>query len=273
MLRIALLISLLASLIFMFRQFSPEPWPEPQVAQDRTDSRPVPMPGIETGLEQKPVPLVVPEVYDGYLFVEERRLEEADLADGGQDFAEETSVALEQVFYSGSLIIGEKRQALVTYQQNNTGGRRPGLSLDRGRAAAAEAQSGYQNKVLKPGDRFMGYEVAAIEPEKIVFKKGGEKVEKFLFDQNKKRPVVNEPPRPAPAPAPANGQTGVNAPPVVTPPFNLPPNVRIAPVGDASSQPSATRRSRRSQRLLGTNPPPAVPAQPVPPAQPAPQSN
>jgi hypothetical protein len=194
------------------------------------------------------------------------------LADGGQDIAGETTVALEQVFYSGSLIIGEKRQALVTYQQNNTGGRRPGRSLDRGRAAAAEAQSGYQNKVLKPGDRFMGYEVAAIEPEKIVFKKGGEKVEKFLFDQNKKRPVVNEPPRPAPAPAPANGQTGVNAP-VMTPPFNLPPNVRIAPVGGAGSPPSATRRSRRSQRLLGTNPPPAVPAQPVPPAQPAPQSN
>ncbi len=263
MLRIALLISLLASLLFMISRFNPEPLPQSQAEQGRSRARSAAMPGIEAGFGQKPAVRAVPEVYSGYLFNEERKLDEADFGEfgsGSQETPEATAAGLEQVYYTGSVIVGDRRQALITYQENIRGGSQAARLNSyprRGRVGAAETMSGSQNKVLIPGDHFMGYVVAAIEPEKIVFEKGGEKVVKFLYDQNKKRPAVSEAPRTA---APFD-QAGVNAP-VRTSPANQPPtnpsvSVRTVP-GVPSRAVSPSRRAIRSRRL------PGLPAQPVP---------
>jgi len=278
MLRIVLFIFLLASLIFMIRQFNSEPLPEVQGSQGRTRSRPVPLSGSEAGLGQKPAVRAVPEVGDGYLFNEERQLDVADLGEFGesaQETSEETAGGLEQVFYSGSLIVGDRRQGLITYQENNRGGgqlnrvnRYPGRVLP----GAAEAQSGSQHQVLKPGDRFMGYLVVAVEPEKIVFEKGGVKLEKFLYDQNKKRPVVSESLRAMPTASQAGAATGVSSA-VVTPPTNLPPGVRVAPTGQPPQTSTPFRRSIRSRRLPRVNPSTGAASRPVPPARPVSPNN
>ena len=183
----------------------------------------------------------------------------------------ENAAGLEQVFYAGSVIVGDRRQGLITYQENNRSGAQPNRSSRfsaRSRNVAVKPASETQYKVLKPGDRFLGYVVAAIEPDKIVFEKGGEKVEKFLYDQNKKRPEVSETPRATPSPA----QAGVNGT-VTAPPANISPNVGSGPGGSSPPSPTPFRRSIRSRRLPRYNPASRLPNLPVPSAPTASPNN
>jgi|GEM_PF-6877240 len=273
MLRIALLISLLVSLVFMIRQFTLGPLPGVQGVQSRTRPGSAPPPGNDVVFGQKPAVRAAPEVNDGYLFVEERQLDETDFGEfgGGGQETSEAAASLEGVFYSGSLIVGEIRQALITYQENIRGGGRPNRlnpNFSRGRAGAGQAQSDLKSKVLTPGDRFMGYLVAAVEPEKIVFEKGGEKVEKFLFDQDKKRPAVTVPIRTAPTPGPGGVSAAVGISPA-----NLPPGLRTAPAGGIPMASSPTRRPVRSERLPRVYVPPGGATRPTAPRRPVPSHN
>jgi hypothetical protein len=270
----AVIISLLVTLLFIVRQFDSDPVPAPAGERTPAKTRPEPLPGADVDLWQSPVVRVVPEVHDGYLFVEERKLEESDAGEGpGGDASEETLAGLEQLFYAGSLIVGETRQALVSFQETSRPNVKSVREARRGARPPAPREI-IQHKLLVPGDRFLGYQVVAVEPDKIVFEKGGEKVDKFLFDQNKKRPVVATGSRAAPGQAqtPNIAQSAGSVlvvPPAVTtpapPPDNPPPAVRIVPADqDAkTAAPEApTRRLRRSQRLLRENTPPGLPMLP-----------
>lgn len=259
MLRIVLLISLLATLIIMISQFSSAPLPEPQVAPVRPKTRPLPLPAGKESFARKSLVRPTPEVYDGYLFAADRKLEDADFGEfgHGSQVTEETGGAgLEQVFYVGSLIVGERRQGMITYREENINS-----AMARVRPGSRGAAYEEQTKVLVVGDRFRGYEVTVIEPDKIVFTKGGEKVEKFLYDQNKQRSVAPvAQPRPAPVPAASGAAT-------VTPPAHPAPNARLVPPatgGRASTATVRTTRSRRFQRRYPTTrlPMPVSPTQP-----------
>ena len=221
-----------------------------------------------------PLPKMMPDLNDGYIFNKERHFEEDDTS-GVWSLGPAGSIDLNEIVYSGSLIVGDVRKALITYQEmastpkpvanRRTAGRQPRKS---------RAKKTYQHKQLDPGEDFMGYKVAKIESDRIVFERGSEKIEKFLFDGSKDRVVVKTATRtvapktsgagrtvpPAAtsrrqSPPPAKG----TAPPPVTPRAAKPP-VTTRPDARNTPPASASRRSRRSQRFLGLDP--SVLAQP-----------
>lgn len=137
------------------------------------------------------VPSPMPDLYDGYLFNEERHLAdpeekvEEDIAEEGVD------LDLDAVMYTGSIIIGNMVKGLITYPEpqqkivkprnyRNKSRKKTRLPLDKKRVS----------KTVQPGDVVGGFRISSIVPEKIVFIKGKEQIEKMLYDSEKKRIVV-----------------------------------------------------------------------------------
>jgi hypothetical protein len=203
------------------------------------------------------VPSPLEDLNEGYIFLEARELLESDFAAfnrGGKK--DETpsvdTVDFDEVFYSGSIIIGELRKALVTYptvQQNVKKGARRGTAKGRG---------ALKHEQLDQGGEFMGFLVESVEEDRIVFAKNGERVEKFLHDQNKARVVVKGSAR-KPATRPAARKAEVRAPSgaIRTSP-TPPPGVsrRTVPAQPevvterSKPEPPKDLPQRRSQRLL-----------------------
>lgn len=215
----------------------------------------------------------LPDLNQGYVFVEDRELDESDLdeftSDGKKEPEIVSSTDLEEVFYEGSVIIGELRKALVAYPAapaNVEKGSRTRAPV-KGRAASV-----LQHEQLDQGALFMGFVVARVEEDRIVFEKDGEKIEKFLHDQNKSRVVVRgragQPTRAAAAEA-----SPVASPPAVTrapePPTEVTPR-NTAPTPETGSGapskppgPPADLLQRRSQRLLRLDPSMMAPPPPT----------
>lgn len=213
-----------------------------------------------------PVPAVLPDLNDGYLFNKERSFEEAGLgaADNGQG-----AIDLAEVSYEGSWIVGEVPKALIAYQEKSSVPARPAAVSRRGasRLQRSFAPAVLRHKQLALGGNFMGYVVMRIEKDRLVFKKGDEVVEKFLYGQKKIRTELGaaapaSPASPGVLPAEMVDKIGeqIPAPRPVTPERNVPRKPVAGPAGRSTapaarvSAPAARVRNLRNERLLGLDP-------------------
>lgn len=296
MLRSVIILALLATLFYLVKHIQPvaEPGGAGKTATSRSEAPPVEkVPGDEPGRFNPPVVTPLPDVNKGYVFSEKREfVKDAPPEPGKSAQVEQGPDPLASVLYSGSVIVGNLRRALVSYQeQSRETARRP--PPGRGSTPAA-AQGTVRNKQLHQGDSFLGYVVATIEPDRIVFAKGELKVEKFLYDRNKKRLAAPEPSRRETAPSGEVGGVPLQAlaPPEVLEAMMAPSSMRSTP-GTAPGGPSpgvgmsglnseatpidaggvtgrtrppapVNRVVRRSQRLLGIDPSVSLPVTPVP---------
>jgi len=293
MVRIATVLALLATLFFLVRHLQPDP--PPGFVEKAGPPRPAASAGVEAGegggVFNPSVATPLPDVGKGYIFSEKRKIEKDEPPDALKAVqVEQGPDPLETVMYSGSVIAGELRRAVVIYQEQAreaSPSRRPA----RGAAPAPAAGGGTRNKQLNQGEHFLGYVVESIEPARIVFAKGDRKVEKFLYDQKKKRLEPPEPSRPAAAPVsepggvplqalappevlaalltpppPTSGRLARGVTPARTTPLAPAPSVPVEQqaAANGSGQAPPTRVVRRSQRILGIDPSINVPASPVP---------
>lgn len=196
-----------------------------------------------------PVPAVMPDLNDNYLFNSERSFA-GDELDAG--FADEM-VDLAEVTYTGSLIVGNIRMGLITYQDDVPVAGATAPPARRGAAPPRNrTKTVARNKQLAVGDDFMGYLVEKIEKDRLVLKKGDEMIEKFLYDSGKDRAGVGQAIRTLP---------GEN----LTVPARQPDNVRrdsslSRQPAPADSPPSKVQTIRsRSELLRGLDPNLGVP--------------
>ena len=152
---------------------------------------------------QPVVPGIMPDLNHGYPFNAERHLE-GEGEPGGVDAVgtgQLINVNVNKLVYSGSIIGGNFRKAIVSFPAAAAVGPKLKLLNRRMRAPAK-----LEHTMLKEGDILGSYRVAAIFPDKIVFKRGEETLEKFLYDPDKKRSARVEQVRAA---APKNKPGGV----------------------------------------------------------------
>lgn len=226
MMRPALILVLLLTTALMMRGVASD-WrkvqalPEQVAAKKTTPAPPetlAPMPQLKD--LQPVVPGVLPDLKDGYLFNPARTLVE----EKPQPVVEEpvapeiqpsgVDASIDEVTYVGSIITDAFSQAIISYP----GGpkvKAPPKQLRSPRSSRVKApqkSSGPEEHArLEIGDTLDGYEVAEILPDKLIFSKGEEKVEKLLHDPDKKREA---PPRNAGAlSGPPRMQQGGGAPP------------------------------------------------------------
>lgn len=265
MVRIFIVIALLASLVYTVRHWQPAP--EATVAKtpaNRSETTTAEPPAeTASGGFYPAVPEALPDVEKGYIFSEKRKIEkEPPPGEVKPAVAEPGPEVLDSVAYTGSLILGETRRALVTFQEPSQEGptpHRPTPPKRPGAAPAAPAQGTPQNKQLVPGDRLLGFVVKQIDPDRIVFEKGTLKVEKFLYDRNKQR-LIAEAVRSEPKPAAAAPAPAAQAIPPETP---VDTAAIMAANAEQAAAMQANRMSRRSQRLLGADTKSMVPPMPV----------
>ncbi len=186
-----------------------------------------------------PPPPVLPDLNSNYLFNEERSIA-GNLTEEGPSGEQEIAVNIRDVFYVGSVITDEYHKGIVAYPVSKT----PPTAAPRGRRlpAAAPVESGMEQVFLTIGDNLGGYKVTEVEPDRIVFKKGTEVIEKMLNDPDKKRKAV------APQPLRANSPSKVTtiAPPT-PPPASPTRNVSPRPTPAARRQPQAASRPQSTQ--------------------------
>lgn len=213
MARVAIIIALLSSFLVLGRssmvalqeEFSSE---DEYVAAVKQDAGFVKKGDLDFYPE---VPVSLPNLEIGYLFNEARMLESDETEEGDEDALEaeagegEEVIDITNVTFIGSIISDSMTKALVSYQVSGKSIRRT-----RGRARSQPIQS-VKYAHLKIGDPFAGYKVEEITPDKIVFAKGGNKVEKNLYDPSKKRenapPIADSKPGTVPMAPKINGQT------------------------------------------------------------------
>ena len=186
------------------------------------------------------VPGVLPDLGKGYLFNEERSLNEGRPA--GQDH-EAIAVNIDEVTYEGSLIVGEDRIALLSYPER---GQQTIRTSRIARRTVSTKETGHIR--VRMGETISGYKVLEILPEKIIFSKGAERLEKVLFDASKQRVVAD---RPSPTRQSPTMSTPVPSP---NPRSNPPP----APPKNADNRINMIRRA----------PPQAPPVQDTDPGDP-----
>lgn len=298
MVKTLIIMALLASLFYTILHWQPlaEPTAE-KVAVSRVDKASEDSPGPAASGFNPVVPESLPDVEKGYVFSEKRKLEKDLPPEMVKPLVVEPGPeVLDSVTYIGSVIIGDLRRALVIFQEPSRDaaagpGRRPGGVRRPGApsAPATVSSSSPQNKQLYLGDRLLGFAVAAIEPERIVFEKGTLKVEKFLYDRNKKRlavvasrseastappPIISPEGIPLEAMVPPEVAAEVAASPEATKRFMSGGGVAMSPpqgsggdgsggVGEQAAAPP-TRMVRRSQRLSGIDSSIKMPFTPVP---------
>ena len=272
--RIAILVALVFTLAGILRQFVAEP-PEglrPEVVAT-SEGESVEKPAPPEAVLYPPVPAVLPDLYDGYLFNSERIFEEValDSPRGGSG-----TVDLAEVTYAGSLIVGEIYRGLIVYQEKSPVARRSATPSRRGartRRTAAKVVSKY--KQLERGAQFMGYLVAEIEKDRIVFRKGDEVIEKFLYDPSKDRAGLGSAAKSQAVKA-SRAVPRTSAPrPVRRPARNTAKKTADAKAGrvvgssDRDTQAAAAKSIKsRSERLLGLDPSLGLPISPGLPGDP-----
>ncbi len=283
MVKSVIILALLTTLFFLVKYSQPVAVPVAvpvKVAKGKQEKPPAEAKGDESGGFNPAVMTPLPDVNTGYVFSEKRKFEKDDPVNAAKAaLAEQGPDPLTTVFYAGSVIAGDLRRALVTYQElaRETGPRRsaPGQAM--------AAQGAVLKKQLNKGDRFLGYVVAAVEPDRLVFEKGDLKVEKFLYDQSKKRQALPAATPKQALPAEIGGvPLEAIAPPEVLAAMMAPPATgrdsqgpRAGGVARAVVTPAAEAGTvkapappapvlRRSQRLLGMDSLLNLPVAPVP---------
>ncbi|MFZ5765959.1 MAG: hypothetical protein ACOY4H_10235 [Thermodesulfobacteriota bacterium] len=186
-----------------------------------------------------PVPTVLPDLNQGYLFNAERFLPgEKDSVTPAEEDGEagtEVAVDIETMFYAGSIITGDVRKGLIVYPALAG----PATPAQKGEpvVAAASPQKPRKYAEIAPGDTVSGYSVVAVEADRLVLQKGEETIEKLLNDPKKERIVPPPPPKPQAAPKPA-------APPAATPAVT-----RATGVSPAVRRTPPTQRVNAPRRL------------------------
>lgn len=181
MIRQVITIGLLFSLLFLIRgvavTLKTDPLPELQEVKKQKKDRPKPVPAIKP-IQFYPPSATVPDLTSGYLFNEERALSAGKKEEGeGQQVS---SVDVKDVFYVGSVITGDMHKGIVSYPISKK-------KITGIRTARTAKASSMEQVFLKPGDILGGYEVVDVQPDKIVFKKDSDVVEKMLNDPEKQR--------------------------------------------------------------------------------------
>jgi hypothetical protein len=263
MIRIGSIIILFITVFLMIRGISVtwnnKPVSEPIEAGTQLDPGAVLVP--EDLVVNPQVPTIIPQFKQGYLFNEARLLEEEkeegpkpeeeNLA--GNDLGIKTDI--NSVIFSGSIITDTFRWAIVTYStapppKAKAAGKKSRSSRRKKRTTAKTTT---ETTKLMEGDLLSGYKVAAIDPDKIVFSKGEEIVEKFIYDPNKKRAKPAASSRAAKVPAkPRPGAAG--APPV--PPAPMAPKSVNAP---GAKKTTTAKRPTTARRLVVSRKPPPKP--------------
>lgn len=263
-----IIMTLLATLFYLVKYLQPvaEPVLPGKVATSRQEKPPAEPQGDAPDGFNPAVVDPLPDINKGYIFSEKRSYEKEDPANAVNAApVEQGPDPLTSVLYSGSVIAGELRRALVLYQEQPTASapRRP----SPGRAQApATAQGAFLKKQLNQGDHFLGYVLATVEPDRIVFEKGDRKVEKFLYDKGKNRMAPPEVRQGQELPTEIGGiPLSAMVPPDILEALMAPPSA--SPAGNSGTGQPRTppnRVVRRSQRLLGIDSSTNIPGTPVP---------
>jgi hypothetical protein len=230
---------------------------------------------------QPMVPGVLPDLKDGYLFNPERMLAGAEAPPSMEEKADDagaentTGIAakMDDVTYAGSIIADNFSRAIIVYTEAAAKNKpkppaQPAARSSKVKATpppVAAAPGSEKHGQLEVGDVLDGYKVAEIQPDKLVFTKGDETVEKLLYDPEKKRqapppraaalpPGGGGPPRPAGIQATTIGGT---APPVPPTPGTVNPPIPPAPgaVNPPTPPVPPAAKSPTSPTVTDTSPP------------------
>jgi hypothetical protein len=165
---------------------------EPVTAARRINKPVTPSPPARPPVVTPPSTAALPNLEKGYLFNPERSLTGADNTatdklNAANDLGIQTNIS--KVTYTGSIIGDNFKVAILTIPTPKTRFRPASQnrfsSLNRFRPP--RNRSAIKNLRVKEGDLLSGYKVTAITPDKIIFEKDGDKVEKLLYDPDKKR--------------------------------------------------------------------------------------
>ena len=184
MLRISLIIGLLLTFAFLVKGIA-DTWrgesiPAPSAAQP---ARSRTAPEATRVRFYPPVPSRLPDLNQGYVFNEARSLADDDQAPD-DNTAQEASVSISDVIYVGSVISGEQRLGIISYPVKEPPAQRPRSFSRPGRRGGSVE---YEHDRLAPGETFSGFTVADVLPDRIIFEKGGRKIEKLLSEADKER--------------------------------------------------------------------------------------
>jgi hypothetical protein len=133
------------------------------------------------------VPKKLPDLNQGYVFNEDRFLASADTEEKGEQAEEPTDgvkLDMDQLFYAGSIIIGDNRKGLVSYVDLQA------KSVKKKKATSKTKKSSSSKKKyaqLKINDQLGGYTVTEVEADHITFERGGKSIAKTLHDSSKVR--------------------------------------------------------------------------------------
>ncbi|MDT8336100.1 MAG: hypothetical protein RQ753_10415 [Desulfurivibrionaceae bacterium] len=178
-----LLVALLFSLSAILRQFFVEPGKSATAEVALDESISVARPEFPEKNLYPPVPAMLPDLNENYLFNSERSFAE-DVQDAG---VAAEPMDLTGITYTGSLIVGQIRIGLITYQEDvSVAGASPAAG-QAGSRRRVPTRTVIKNKQLAVGENFMGYVVEEIAKDRLVLKKGDEMIVKFLYDSGKDR--------------------------------------------------------------------------------------
>ncbi len=170
------------------------------------------------------VPPSLPDFNKGYLFNEAREISVAAPGEETENESEDTQ--LTDIVYSGSIITGDIKRGLLVFSQAprspvRSSSMRPPPTGGFTQLTGGEKKS----QQVMVGDDVSGYKVQEIHPDRIIFAKNGQTVEKSLYDAEKKRTIAPkirreidvpqqipppdqiQPPLPGQMPEPATGAT------------------------------------------------------------------
>lgn len=187
-------------------RFDPLQESAPMADKERAGKRVVPR-SAGVSFYAKP-PAQLPDLNTGYIFNEQRNL--AGAAGSVVPGRKVEDVSMENVEYSGSVITQASTRALLTYTITGPATRR---------RVAAGGREGHLT--VEVGDTVDGYKVSEILPEKIIFTKGGEKIEKILRDRAKAREQA-VPQTLRRVPTPTSPQSAARVQPAPVPPQPAP---------------------------------------------------
>ncbi len=130
------------------------------------------------------IPEPLPDLRNNYLFNRNRFLPPLQ---AGQETeapaSEETTVDLAGILYAGSVITGQQTTGIIYFSP--AAGELPSIF------EPLDSRGGVPHKQVRVDEKLGDYRVSSIAPDKIVFERNGETVEKLLFDPAKTR---NAPP-------------------------------------------------------------------------------
>jgi hypothetical protein len=198
MLKLIAAIVLSLSLIFLVKEsivaLRAGNTPAPPASEGKLTKPPTPSAAEKNMIFYPAVPVALPDLNKGYLFNEERTIEGA-AGENGEDTAEDStgpSVDMDAVVYAGSIIIGDMRKGLVMFPLAKPAVPTAKLGAKQPAPVPAKERNYMQ---LAVGESLSGYKVVAVDPDRIVFQKGSETIEKMLNDPKKNR-IAGPPPPP-----------------------------------------------------------------------------